>query len=402
MDERPLEFMRRATVLFTVTLLLATALAGCLETFASDAPPTVSMSVSPSGTVKVGDTVSFDATGSSDPDGDPLTFDWEFGDGNTASGMSASHSYSSQGTFKAKLCVSSTDFEICDEKNVIVAPADAVLPTASIIHYKDNDCTGENPPAGTFILAWICEEEMETSDDTVDTKTTIQLDGSDSSAGDSSAYLTDYEWDLDINDDSDGDGDTANDVDLTGENSQWANVWPGEYEIRLTVTDNQGFTDTMDMDVFVNYRGAWAEFTIDSNTSSGDPIVTFAFPITYNQDTGNTIRYVKIGFSYPHLDDDWGLNSCTESNTACHNNLDVYVYNGSQSDSDTEEVANTTYLEDEQRTAGDCPDDDRCVELRLSTQHFRNYLDGGWTVDLVNEKTHDTTVKSFVIILEYK
>ena len=402
MDERPLEFMRRATVLFTVTLLLATALAGCLETFASDAPPTVSMSVSPSGTVKVGDTVSFDATGSSDPDGDPLSFAWEFGDGNTASGMSASHTYNSEGTFKAKLCVSSTDFEICDEKNVVVAPADAVLPTASIIHYKDNDCTGENPPAGTFILAWVCEEEMETSDDTVDTMTTIQLDGSDSSAGDSSAYLTDFEWDLDINDDSDGDGDTANDVDKTGENAEWTNVWPGEYEIRLTVTDNQGFTDTMDMDVFVNYRGAWAEFTIDSNTSSGDPVVTFAFPITYNQDTGNTIRYVKIGFSYPHLDDDWEFNSCTESNTACHNNLDVYVYNGSQTDSDTEEVANTTYLEDEQRTAGDCPDDDRCVELRLSTQHFRNYLDGGWTVDLVNEKSHDTTVKSFVIILEYK
>ena len=402
MDERPLEFMRRATVLLTVTLLLATALAGCLETFSSDAPPTVSMSVSPSGTVKVGDTVSFDATGSSDPDGDPLSFAWEFGDGNTASGMSASHTYNSEGTFKAKLCVSSTDFEICDEKNVVVAPADAVLPTASIIHYKDNDCTGENPPAGTFILAWICEEEMETNDDTVDTMTTIQLDGSDSSAGDSSAYLTDFEWDLDLNDDSDGDGDTTNDVDITGENSQWANVWPGEYEIRLTVTDNQGFTDTMDMDVFVNYRGAWAEFTIDSNTSSGDPVVTFAFPITYNQDTGNTIRYVKIGFSYPHLDDDWQAGTCTESNTMCHNNLDVYVYNGSQSDSDTEEVANTTYLEDEQRTAGDCPDDDRCVELRLSTQHFRNYLDGGWTVDLVNEKSHDTTVKSFVIILEYK
>ena len=110
---------------------------------------------------------------------------------------------------------------------------------------------------------------METSDDTVDTMTTIQLDGSDSAAGDSSSYLTDYEWDLDINFDSDGDGDTANDVDKTGENAEWTNVWPGEYEIRLTVTDNQGFIDTMDMDVFVNYRGAWAEYTIDGNTTSG-------------------------------------------------------------------------------------------------------------------------------------
>ena len=292
MDERSLGFMRRATVLLTVTLLLATALAGCLETFASDTPPTVKMSVTPSGTVKVGDTVSFNAAGSSDPDGDDLSYAWDFGDGHTGPAtMTATHIYNSVGTFKAKLCVSSTDFEICDEKNVVVASADAARPTASIIHYKDNDCTGETPPAGNDIIVWICEEEMETSDDTVDTMTTIQLDGSDSSAGDSSSYLTDYEWDTDINYDSDGDGDTANDVDETGENAEWTNVWPGEYEIRLTVTDNQGFRDTMDMDVFVNYRGAWAEFTIDSNGTSGSDTVTIEYPITYNQDTGSTIRY---------------------------------------------------------------------------------------------------------------
>ena len=97
MGERALPSMRRATVLLTVTLFLATALAGCLDTFASDGPPTVSMNVSPSGTVKVGDSVSFDATGSSDPDGDPLSFNWEFGDGDTATGMSANHVYTSQG-----------------------------------------------------------------------------------------------------------------------------------------------------------------------------------------------------------------------------------------------------------------------------------------------------------------
>ena len=135
MGERALPSMRRGTVLLVSSLFLATALAGCLDTFSSDAPPTVSMSVSPSGTVKVGDNVHFDATGSSDPDGDPLSFSWTFGDGDTATGMSANHVYTSQGTFKAKLCVSSTDFEICEERNVIVAPADAALPTASIIHY---------------------------------------------------------------------------------------------------------------------------------------------------------------------------------------------------------------------------------------------------------------------------
>jgi len=405
MDERPLEFMRRATVLFTATLLLATAMAGCLETMSSNAAPIVSFTISPSGTVKVGDTVTFDASGTRDPNNDQMTFEWNFGDDNTQEGIGLStvtHTYNVEGARTIKLTVTdSGDMADFEEKTIVVASADAALPTASIVHYKDDDCTGDDAPAGTFILAWICEEEMETSDDTVDAMTTIQLDGSDSAAGDSSSYLTDYEWDLDINVDSDGDGDLANDVDKTGENAEWTNVWPGEYEIRLTVTDNQGFVDTMDMDVFVNYRGAWAEFTIDSNGTSGSGIATFAFPVTYNQDTGNTVRYVKVQFSYPKLDDDWPAGTCSEQ-TGCSNKLDAYVYNGTQSDSDTEEVANTTYLDDESRTAGDCSDDDRCIDLRLSTQHFRNYLDGQWTVDLTNEKAHDTTVKSFVIILEYK
>ena len=403
--KRPLRFMRRLTVLFTATLLLATAMAGCLETMSSNSAPIVSFTISPSGTVKVGDTVSFDASATRDPNNDQMTFEWNFGDDNTQEGIGLStvtHTYNSEGPKTITLTVTdSGDMAGIETKSIVVASADAVLPTASINHYKDDDCTGENPPAGTFILAWICEEEMEPNDDTVDAMTTIQLDGSDSAAGDSSSYLTDYEWDLDINVDSDGDGDTANDVDKTGENAEWTNVWPGEYEIRLTVTDNQGFIDTMDMDVFVNYRGAWAEFTIEGNGTSGSGTMTFAYPVTYNQDTGNTIRYVKIQFTYPKQDDDWQPGTCTPS-SICANKLDAYVFNGSQSDSDTEEVANSTYLDDEQRTAGDCSDDDRCIDLRLSTQHFRNYLDGGWTVDLVNEKAHDTTVKSFVIILEYK
>ncbi|MDP6900302.1 MAG: PKD domain-containing protein [Candidatus Thalassarchaeaceae archaeon] len=362
------------------------------------------MKITPPGAVKVGDSVTFDATGSSDPDGDPLTFNWEFGDGNTASGMSASHTYNSKGTKIVELCVSSTDFDICEERDVIVMPADAAEPTASIIHYKDDDCTGENPPAGTFILAWICEEEMETSDDTIDSTTTIQLDGSDSSAGDASSYLTEFEWDLDLYVDSDGDGIMDNDVDLTGEEVEWTNVWPGEYEISLSVTDSQGFIDTMTIDVFINYRGAWAEFTIDSNGTSGAGTATFEYPLVYHKDHSSqthSIRYVKIQATYPKQDDDWVIGGDQSSNR-----LDLYAYNGSQSDSETEEIGNTTYLADEDQTAGDCSDDDRCVELRLSTQHFRNYNDGEWTmhwtVDLVNEKLTDVTVKSFVIILEYK
>ena len=244
---------------------------------------------------------------------------------------------------------------------------------------------------------------MDISDDSIDATTTIQLDGSDSSAGDASTYITDYSWDLDTYIDSDGDGITDNDEDQTGETAEWTNVWPGEYEIKLTVTDNQGFTDSISTDVFVNYRGQWAEFTIDSNQSNNPGTVTFEYPVVYQKQHSSqthSIRYVKIEAVYPQEDDEdsW-------LGQAPQNRLDLYAYNGSQSDSDTEELqnGNTTSQSDEDMN---CGDEDRCTDLRLSTTQFRNFNNGDftmfWTVDLVNEKVYDTTVKSFVISLEYK
>ncbi len=401
MDKRVLPSMRRAPVLFTTCLFLFTALAGCLETFSSDSPPTVTMNVSPSGTVKVGDVVQFSATGSSDPDGDPLSFAWKFGDENVATGQTASHTYNTQGTFEAELCVSSTTFEICESREIVVAAADAAEPTASIVYepYKDSDCLGEDPPAGAFILTWICEEEMDTNDDSIDATTTIQLDGSDSSAGDAFTYITDYSWDTDTYIDSDGDGITDNDVDKTGENTEWTNVEPGEYEIKLTITDNQGFSDSTNMDVFVNYRGVWAEFTIDGNGTSGPGTVTFEYPVVYQKQHSaqtHSIRKVIVEAVYPQEDDDWLAGSG-------QNRLDLYFYNGSQSDSDTEEMKNTSHQHDNDQN---CGDEDRCAADFLSSSHFRNFNDGEftmlWTVDLVNEKITDATVKSLAITLEYK
>jgi PKD repeat protein len=51
-------------------------------------------------------TVTFSSTGSSDPDGDPLTFSWAFGDNTTGSGAGPSHQYTSAGNYTAVLTVS--------------------------------------------------------------------------------------------------------------------------------------------------------------------------------------------------------------------------------------------------------------------------------------------------------
>ena len=51
-------------------------------------------------------TCSFDATGSSDPDGDALTYAWTFGDNATGTGATASHVYEGTGTRNVTLTVS--------------------------------------------------------------------------------------------------------------------------------------------------------------------------------------------------------------------------------------------------------------------------------------------------------
>jgi PKD repeat protein len=50
--------------------------------------------------------VTFDAIGSSDPDGDPLTFNWDFGDGDTGYGRVCTHTYTAPGVYTVAMSVS--------------------------------------------------------------------------------------------------------------------------------------------------------------------------------------------------------------------------------------------------------------------------------------------------------
>jgi hypothetical protein len=57
------------------------------------------------GTFPAGTSIGFDAAGSSDPDGDPITYAWDFGDGAQGSGPSTSHAYAAGGTPATTLAV---------------------------------------------------------------------------------------------------------------------------------------------------------------------------------------------------------------------------------------------------------------------------------------------------------
>ena len=69
-----------------------------------NAPPVATFTGS-SNNVFTGGTVTLDATSSSDIDGTIVSYLWDFGDGSTGSGATASHSYANGGTYTVRLTV---------------------------------------------------------------------------------------------------------------------------------------------------------------------------------------------------------------------------------------------------------------------------------------------------------
>jgi PKD repeat protein len=61
-------------------------------------------------------TANFDAHSSYDPDGTIVSYNWNFGDGETGSGITASHTYAASGTYTVTLTVEdnlgATDTEV--------------------------------------------------------------------------------------------------------------------------------------------------------------------------------------------------------------------------------------------------------------------------------------------------
>jgi len=376
-------------------------LAGCTDLLSNNSPPTATMSITPSGTVKTGDSVTFSAAGSSDPDGDPMTFEWRFGDGNTGTGLTTSHSYNQPGEYMAELAVGDGTHEAKVTQSITVVDSSAREPKAVISSDKDNDCDGEEPPSGSFVIVWVCESDKDINDREVVVSTSITLDGSGSWAGcdpdDSSCYadeyLVEWRWDLDTYTDSDNDGIPDNDVDATGETYTWEDRPAGAWEVRLTIVDNNGFEDSTDSMVYVNYQGVWADFVID-RAAPNAVIMTWAYPVNYDEESKDRIRYMRAKLSYPQQDDDQPLGGIGQTT---NNRLDLYMYNSTE-----EEVANTTGIENDNRDAGECGSDEYCVWMVIGGSTVRGFQPGDWTVDLENAETHNTNVNRFVIELQYR
>jgi hypothetical protein len=97
-------------------LVLALALPGMLTTWMLNQPDILGQApadgnpiatISDIGQTQVGQSISLDALASFDPQGKPLSYAWNFGDGATATSVAVNHIYSAAGTYTLTLTVSS-------------------------------------------------------------------------------------------------------------------------------------------------------------------------------------------------------------------------------------------------------------------------------------------------------
>lgn len=211
--------------------------------------------------------VNFDASASSDPDNDPLTYAWTFGDGNSGTGVSPNHTYQTGGVYTATLTVSDGTTTTSSTKTItVIGPNQG--PTASFT---------ANPTSGAAPLA-------------------VSFDASSSSDPENDALT--YAWAF-------GDGNTGAGV---SPNHTYVNT--GTYTVTLTVSDGE-FADqaTIVINALGSNLGPTAAFTATPTTGDAPLAVSFNAsrssdpendPLTYSWafGDGNTGTGVRSNHTY--------------------------------------------------------------------------------------------------------
>jgi len=191
--------------------------------------------------VFTGEDVDFDASNSYDPDGTIVSYLWDFGDGNTSSGVTGIHSYLEDGEYMVTLRV--VDNEGFVGNKVVIQVVKNRSPVAAF----------------TETAAFVEKEETLT----FDASPSYDVDGT----------IISYVWDF-------GDGTSA-----TGINVSHSYSTRELFQVKLTILDNDGATDTAIETKNVWNKSPVAIFTETVDTGN-DRMIAFDSAESYDQDNG--------------------------------------------------------------------------------------------------------------------
>ena len=200
--------------------------------------------------------VTLDGSGSTDPDGNIVSHEWDFGDGESGEGETAIHEYKTVGSYQVSLKVTDN----CGEVHIA---------TTNVVISAEGDTTGAGGDAGTS------EDQAASCDDNTPPvadaggpydgmmgkgQAIVTLDGSASS--DADGTIESYEWDF-------GDGESGE-----GETAVHRYSETGSYQATLTVTDNCGDTNEATANVTISGPTPPAETETPEATPPATPVAT--------------------------------------------------------------------------------------------------------------------------------
>jgi serine protease len=136
--------LRSPLGLSILTTLLLMGACGPAAPTGPNRDPVASFSTSFSGTE-----VTFDAAASFDPDGDPLTYAWDFGDGTTASGATVVHRFTERGSFAVELTV--TDGRGGMDAATATLPVGEVAGSLAVVGGAPLGAGGPDSPVGAAL-----------------------------------------------------------------------------------------------------------------------------------------------------------------------------------------------------------------------------------------------------------
>lgn len=199
----------------------------------SNLPPDPSLSYSPSAPQQY-EPVSFDASASSDPEGGPLSYEWEFGDVSSNTGALVEHTFSRGGKFIVSLTVVDDMGQRSTTQQTVNVTSN--LSPIAVMEVPDSVILGASSSVS--------------SQGSYDPDGTIQK----------------ISWDM-------GDGS----AEQTGESVSHSYQKTGVFPVTLTVTDDKSSSTRAEKNIVVKSANAapTASFTISTNPAKVETVVTF-------------------------------------------------------------------------------------------------------------------------------